>query len=141
MRHQNTMAPVSAPERAGTTRIGLARLPAPLRAAAAALLGLAIATGSTGCATAGEGAFNGAALGALAGLGLGSLTGDAGKGAAAGAIIGGTTGAVIGDSNMRADQRARYGTHSHHHHHHSHHSHHYHRHSYHRTSRHYYYCR
>ena len=60
-----------------------------------------------GCNSAGEGAASGAALGALAGLGIGSLSGDAGKGAAAGAIIGGVGGAVLGDQNARNDRRNR----------------------------------
>jgi surface antigen len=64
---------------------------------AAALL----ATGLTGCNNAQEGVASGAALGALAGFGLGSLSGDAGKGAAAGAIIGGLGGLVLGDQNRR----------------------------------------
>ncbi|MFO0832219.1 MAG: glycine zipper domain-containing protein [Phycisphaerales bacterium] len=60
------------------------------------------ATGLAGCNNAQEGVFSGAALGALAGMGLGSLSGDMGKGAAAGAIIGGIGGAVLGDQNRRS---------------------------------------
>jgi outer membrane lipoprotein SlyB len=59
----------------------------------------------SGCDNAGQGAFSGAALGALAGLGIGSLTGDMGKGAAAGAIIGGLGGLLIGDQNDRNSRR------------------------------------
>lgn len=66
-----------------------------LAAAAAALPLMA------GCNNAGQGLFSGAALGGLAGLGLGSLSGNAGAGAAAGAIIGGVAGGVIGDQNAR----------------------------------------
>ncbi len=43
----------------------------------------------------------GAGFGALAGMGIGSLTGDMGKGAAIGAITGAVGGAVIGDQNRR----------------------------------------
>lgn len=60
---------------------------------------LALAAG--GCANAFEGAATGGALGALAGMGLGSLSGDMGKGAAAGAILGGLGGAILGDQNAR----------------------------------------
>lgn len=55
----------------------------------------------TGCNNAGQGAVSGATLGALAGMGIGSLSGNMGKGAAAGAIIGGVGGAVLGDQNRR----------------------------------------
>ena len=70
------------------------------------LVGLAaslalIAAAGTGCNNAGQGAASGAALGALAGMGIGSLSGDMGKGAAAGAIIGGIGGLIIGDQNNR----------------------------------------
>lgn len=66
------------------------------------LAGLAL-VGATvsGCNNAGQGAVSGATLGALAGMGIGSLSGDMGKGAAAGAIIGGVGGAIIGDQNRR----------------------------------------
>jgi hypothetical protein len=60
-----------------------------------------IAAAATGCNNAGQGAVSGATLGALAGMGIGSLSGDMGKGAAAGAIIGGVGGAIIGDQNRR----------------------------------------
>lgn len=72
-----------------------------LRRTAVAVAGGAIMLSSAGCDNAGEGAASGAALGALAGLGIGSLTGDMGKGAAAGAIIGGLGGLLIGDQNDR----------------------------------------
>jgi outer membrane lipoprotein SlyB len=62
---------------------------------------LPMLTLSAGCNNAGEGAFSGAALGALVGMGLGSLSGDMGKGAAAGALIGGAGGAILGDQNSR----------------------------------------
>lgn len=65
--------------------------------AGVALLGATV----SGCNNAGQGAVSGATLGALAGMGIGSLSGDMGKGAAAGAIIGGVGGAVIGDQNRR----------------------------------------
>lgn len=61
----------------------------------------------TGCANAGEGAISGAGLGALAGLIVGSMSGNAGDGAAIGAAIGGVGGAVIGDQNEREASRAR----------------------------------
>lgn len=57
--------------------------------------------GAGGCNNAGEGALSGGMLGALAGMGLGSLSGNMGKGAAAGAIIGGIGGLLIGDQNDR----------------------------------------
>lgn len=67
-----------------------------------ALVSLVLAsTGLAGCNNGQEGFMSGAALGALAGMGLGSLSGDMGKGAAAGAIIGGIGGAVMGDQNNR----------------------------------------
>ena len=62
---------------------------------------LASATAAGGCNNAGEGALSGGMLGALAGMGLGSLSGNMGKGAAAGAIIGGIGGLLIGDQNDR----------------------------------------
>jgi outer membrane lipoprotein SlyB len=55
----------------------------------------------SGCSNGGEGALSGAALGAIAGMGLGSLSGDMGKGAAAGAIVGGLGGLILGDQNAR----------------------------------------
>lgn len=58
-----------------------------------------------GCDNAGQGLFSGAALGALAGLGIGSITGDMGKGAAIGAIAGGVGGLLIGDQNDRNSRR------------------------------------
>lgn len=68
-----------------------------LSAAGLALSGVVLA----GCNNAGEGALSGAALGALGGLAVGSVTGSAGKGAAIGAVAGGIGGAVIGDQNQR----------------------------------------
>ena len=74
-----------------------------------AKLGLVIAASSAmllvGCNNAGQGAFSGAALGSLAGLGIGSLSGNMGEGAAAGAIIGGLAGGFVGDQNARNDYR------------------------------------
>lgn len=51
-------------------------------------------------------------MGALGGLAIGSLSGNAGAGAAIGAISGAAVGGVIGDQNRRAQQRQqnmRYG--------------------------------
>lgn len=59
----------------------------------------------TGCESAGEGAVSGGAIGALGGLAIGSLSGDAGAGAAIGAISGAVAGGVIGDQNKRAADR------------------------------------
>lgn len=59
-----------------------------------------------GCNNAGEGLFSGAALGAVTGLALGSLSGNAGEGAAIGAIVGGAGGAIIGDQNERSRENA-----------------------------------
>jgi outer membrane lipoprotein SlyB len=64
---------------------------------------------ASGCNNAGEGAFSGGALGALAGMGIGSLSGNMGKGAAAGAIIGAVGGALIGDQNDRNSRYERRG--------------------------------
>ena len=61
-----------------------------------------------GCANAGEGAISGAGLGALAGLIIGSTSGNPGEGAAIGAAIGGVGGAVIGDQNERAERQSRH---------------------------------
>ena len=58
----------------------------------------------TSCNNAWQGGASGAALGALAGMGIGSLTGDMGKGAAAGAIVGGVGGAILGDQNRRRSE-------------------------------------
>lgn len=68
------------------------------RVAAAALL-IASAVGLGGCANAFEGSVNGAGIGALAGMGLGSLNGRMGEGAAAGAILGGLFGGWQGYQN------------------------------------------
>lgn len=88
-----------------TTHTSIPKRPAAGRGVRSkALLGSALALCSLalqGCNNAGQGAFTGASAGALVGLGLGSLSGDAGKGAAAGALIGGLGGAVIGDQNER----------------------------------------
>ncbi len=78
----------------------------------ALLLSFPIAAAAlSGCANAGEGAFSGAAVGALTGLTIGSIFGEAGTGAAVGALGGAAIGGVIGDQNQRADHRAqgRYG--------------------------------
>ena len=63
-----------------------------------------------GCDNAGEGLFSGAALGAVTGLAIGSLSGDAGEGAVLGTIIGGASGAVIGDQNRRNRENAYIGS-------------------------------
>lgn len=70
----------------------------------AAFLTVVSAMGA-GCQTAGQGAVSGGAVGALGGLAIGSLSGDAGKGAAIGAISGAVGGGIIGDQNRRAEQR------------------------------------
>jgi len=72
-----------------------------LRGSALAGIAAAVLLGLGGCDNAIQGFTSGAALGALAGMGLGSLSGDMGEGAAAGAIIGGLGGAVLGDQNYR----------------------------------------
>lgn len=61
--------------------------------------------GLAGCNNAGQGALSGGALGALAGMGIGSMSGNMGKGAAVGAIVGAVGGAVIGDQNDRRSSR------------------------------------
>ena len=61
----------------------------------------------SGCNSAGEGLFTGAALGAATGLIIGSMNGEAGEGAAIGAVLGGLGGAVIGDQNKRNARNAR----------------------------------
>jgi hypothetical protein len=71
------------------------------RLGAAMLVAVGSVLGMSGCDNAVEGGASGAALGALVGLGLGSLTGDMGKGAAAGALVGGLGGAILGDQNRR----------------------------------------
>ena len=60
---------------------------------------------SGGCNNAGEGAFSGGALGALAGMGIGSMSGHMGEGAAVGAIVGAIGGLIIGDQNERNMRR------------------------------------
>ncbi len=60
----------------------------------------------TACSNGGEGFLSGAALGSLAGMAIGSTTGNMGEGAAIGAVVGGLGGLVIGDQNERADKRA-----------------------------------
>ena len=77
--------------------------------AAVAAGAMAFASLAGGCNNAGEGAMSGALLGGLAGMGIGSLTGDMGKGAAAGAILGGVGGAVLGDQNDRSGRQSNYG--------------------------------
>lgn len=71
------------------------------RLVVASAAGIPLLMLTSGCNNAGEGAVSGAALGALVGMGLGSLSGDMGKGAAAGALIGGAGGAILGDQNSR----------------------------------------
>ncbi len=73
------------------------------------LTGIALTMATvTGCNNAGQGAVSGATLGALAGMGIGSLSGNMGKGAAAGAIIGGVGGLIIGDQNNRKSGNNKY---------------------------------
>ena len=72
-------------------------------------LAAAMTAGSTGCNNALEGGATGAAFGALAGMGLGALSGNMGEGAAAGAILGGLGGAIIGDQNQRHSRPVHYG--------------------------------
>lgn len=73
------------------------------------LTGIALTMATvTGCNNAGQGAASGAALGALAGMGIGSLSGNMGKGAAAGAIVGGIGGLIIGDQNNRKSGNNKY---------------------------------
>ncbi len=77
---------------------------------AIALSGVIVAAGTlSGCNNAGEGLFTGAALGAVTGLAIGSLDGNAGEGAVLGTIIGGAGGAILGDQNQRNRQNAQYG--------------------------------
>jgi uncharacterized protein YcfJ len=73
------------------------------RPIAAAIL-VSTALVSVGCENAGQGAVSGGAIGALGGLAIGSLSGNAGAGAAIGAISGAVAGGVIGDQNQRAQQ-------------------------------------
>lgn len=73
-------------------------------AAIVALGGLSLTMG--GCDNAGEGLFTGAALGAVTGLIIGSMNGEAGEGAALGAVIGGAGGAIVGDQNQRNRENA-----------------------------------
>jgi len=68
---------------------------------AALALSTPLALTLAGCSNAGEGAFTGAAVGALGGLAIGSLSGNAGDGAIIGAVSGAAAGAVIGDQNAR----------------------------------------
>lgn len=68
---------------------------------AALALSTPLALTLVGCNNAGEGAFTGAAVGALGGLAIGSLSGNAGDGAIIGAVSGAAAGAVIGDQNAR----------------------------------------
>jgi Glycine zipper len=75
--------------------------PRAVRVTGLALVAGSLMTSMTGCDSAGEGLFTGAAVGALSGLAIGSLSGNAGDGAAIGAIVGGVGGAVIGDQNER----------------------------------------
>lgn len=72
-----------------------------LNLAGTVVIGAAFLASGSGCDNAGEGAVSGAALGALAGMGIGSLYGDMGKGAAIGAIAGGVGGLFVGDQNQR----------------------------------------
>lgn len=64
----------------------------------------AASTSLVGCNNAVEGGVSGGGMGALAGLGIGSLFGMAGEGAAIGAIGGAVVGSVIGDQNERNAQ-------------------------------------
>ena len=74
------------------------------RVTAATLL-TGVVTLGAGCDSAGQGAVSGGAIGALGGLAIGSLSGDAGAGAAIGAISGAVAGGIIGDQNQRAADR------------------------------------
>ncbi len=74
---------------------------------ALACAALAASLSILGCENAGQGAVSGGAIGALGGLAIGSLSGDAGKGAAIGAISGAIAGGIIGDQNNRAAERQR----------------------------------
>lgn len=85
------------------TRKPVTRLLGPPTAAALLAAGALL----QGCETAGQGAISGGAIGALGGLAIGSLTGEAGAGAAIGAISGAVAGGVIGDQNRRAAERQR----------------------------------
>jgi hypothetical protein len=82
----------------GNTTCGIVSSSRTGRVAAAALL-VAATFGLGGCANAMEGSVNGAGIGALAGMGLGSLNGRMGEGAAAGAILGGLFGGWQGYQN------------------------------------------
>ena len=75
------------------------------RVALVSACGIGLA-GLTGCNNAGEGVFTGATLGALSGLVIGSMSGNAGDGAAIGAVSGAVIGGFVGDQNDRADRRA-----------------------------------
>lgn len=74
---------------------------------AAAVAACLCGTQLIGCENAGQGAVSGGAIGALGGLAIGSLSGNAGKGAAIGAISGAVAGGVIGDQNRRAEEAQR----------------------------------
>lgn len=75
------------------------------RSGCVALIVLLPALLSAGCENAGQGAMSGGAIGALGGLAIGSISGNAGEGAAIGAIGGAIAGGVIGDQNKRANER------------------------------------
>lgn len=75
------------------------------------VLALAGVLGLGGCNNAMTGGMVGAGAGALGGLAIGSLSGDAGKGAVIGAIAGGLGGAVIGDQNERRERLHGSGNH------------------------------
>lgn len=75
----------------------------PVALAAPALVACALF--GTGCESAGQGAVSGGAVGALGGLAIGSLSGNAGTGAAIGAVSGAIAGGVIGDQNQKAERR------------------------------------
>lgn len=77
-----------------------------------ALVLVAIPLGLTGCNNGVQGAFSGAALGSLAGLGIGSITGDRSDAVTMGAILGGVGGAIIGDQNARASAYSARGGHT-----------------------------
>jgi uncharacterized protein YcfJ len=85
----------------------LRRYESPTQACVAGALLATFVALAAGCENAGQGAVSGGAIGALGGLAIGSLTGNAGAGAAIGAISGAVAGGVIGDQNQRAAQQQR----------------------------------
>ncbi len=66
----------------------------------------AVALGLAGCATSGESALGGAALGAGAGAIIGNQSGNAGEGALIGALAGGLAGLIVHDARTRQHRSA-----------------------------------